>query len=244
MKERFVWKAVHCTAFLLIFGLFSVTAEAQISVSPVLVELSDEHTKDVIIVGNQQDKTASYQVEVVAWSQSEQRREIYSPTEDILAVPPLFTVEPGEQQTVRVGMLNDADTSREKSYRIFVTELANPDSESPEVGVNMRLRIGIPVFVAPTAVPRAELNFVDANQMNNQLFMLMRNSGNTRVRVSEIQYRAPGADESSIESAAIYILAGQKGFVPVTLPDERRQGSVTLVTDTLGTLEYELSPEN
>lgn len=244
MKERFVWKAVHCTAFLLIFGLFSITAEAQISVSPVLVELSDEHTKDVIIVGNQQDMTASYQVEVVAWSQSEQRREIYSPTEDILAVPPLFTVEPGEQQTVRVGMLNDADTSREKSYRIFVTELANPDSESPEVGVNMRLRIGIPVFVAPTAVPRAELNFVDANQMNNQLFMLMRNSGNTRVRVSEIQYRAPGADESSIESAAIYILAGQKGFVPVTLPDERRQGSVTLVTDTLGTLEYELSPKN
>jgi fimbrial chaperone protein len=157
----------------------------------------------------------------------------------------LFTLEPGEDQIVRVGMLVDADPSIEKSYRMFITELAGPQEEETEsTGVNMRLRLGVPVFIAPRALPNSKLDHIDSRQMENQLFMQMRNNGNTHVRISEIKFHAPGASEPKEEAAAIYVLAGQTAYIPVVLPNNRREGKVTLVTDTLGTVEYELSAAN
>lgn len=244
MRERYQWKAVLCTAFLLVFTGHAFDANAQVSVSPVRVDLSDVHSKDVVRIGNQEKSTASYQVEVVAWSQSDERREIYAPTEEILAVPPLFTLGPGEEQIVRVGMLTDADMSVERSYRMFVTELASPDDVEQMTGVNMRLRLGIPVFVAPNTLPNATLDYVGSKQMDNQLFLQLRNNGNTHVRISEIRYFGPGADEPAVESAAIYVLPGRAAYVPVELAGTDRAGIVTLVTDTLGTVEYDLSAAN
>jgi fimbrial chaperone protein len=245
MNERYLRKAVLGTAFLLIFWGLSSAAVAQVAISPVRVDLSDDHTKDVIKISSQASKTVSYQVEIVSWSQTEEKREVYTPTEDILAVPPLFTLQPGEEQIVRVGMLTDAHPSTEQSYRMFITELAGPQEEAAEsTGVNMRLRLGVPVFIAPRALPNATLEHIDSRQMENQLFMQMRNSGNTHVRISEVKFHAPGASEPKVEAAAIYVLAGQVAFVPVVLPDNRREGKVTLVTDTLGTVEYELPAAN
>lgn len=245
MKERYLWKAVLCAAFLLIFqGLPSIAA-AQVAISPVRVDLSDDHDKDVIRVSSQAKSTTSYQVEVVAWSQSGGQREVYAPTEDILAVPPLFTLEPGGEQVVRVGMLVDADPANEKAYRMFITELAAPQEEQSEMtGVNMRLRLGIPVFVAPRAIPNATLTHVESAYVEGQLFMHMKNSGNTHVRVSEVRFQTSDMDEPYVESAALYVLAGQSAPVQVGLPEGKRYGKVTLVTDTLGIVEYELAASN
>jgi P pilus assembly chaperone PapD len=124
-------------------------------------------------------------------------------------------------------------------------ELAPPQEEKIEgAGVNLRLRLGIPVFVAPTALPYATLDYFDSMQIEDQLFMHLRNAGNTHVKVSEVRYLAPGKDTPDVESAVIYILAGQTGYVPVALSDARRGGKVTLVTDALGNMEYDLSPAN
>lgn len=245
MKERYSWKAVLCTAFLLISQGQPSTASAQVAISPVRVDLSDDHDKDIIRVSSQADSTLSYQVEVVSWSQSGEQREIYGPTEDILAVPPLFTLEPGDEQIVRVGMLIGADPAQERAYRMFITELAAPQEEKSETtGVNMRLRLGIPVFVAPRAIPNATLTHVNSEYADGQLFMRMKNSGNTHVRISEVRFQAPDMDEPHIESAALYVLAGQAAAVQLGLPEGKRYGKVTLVTDTLGVVEYALAATN
>lgn len=242
MNERYLRKAAFFAAFLLISVGQVNQASAQVAVSPVRIELSNDHSKDVVRVINQVDKTMSYQVEVVAWSQTNERREIYTPTEDIIAVPPLFSIAPGEEQIIRLGMISDADASVERSYRMFITELApQQEEESRSTGVNMRLQLGIPVFVSPSALPNAALDYFDSRQIENQLFMQMRNSGNTHVKISEIHYLAPGKEEPQAAPAAIYILAGQTGFVPITLPSGKREGTVSLLTDTLGTVEYDLS---
>jgi len=245
MNERYSWKAVLGTAFLLAFWGLPSAVVAQVSISPVRIDLSDEHTKDVIRISSQSESTVSYQVEIVSWSQTAERREVYTPTEDVLAVPPLFTLQPGDEQLVRVGMLTDANPSTEQSYRMFITELASPQEEVAEsTGVNMRMRLGVPVFVAPRAIPNSTLEHIDSRQMDNQLFMQMKNGGNTHVRISAVKFHAPGASEEKVEATAIYVLAGQAAFIPVVLPDNKREGKVTLVTDTLGTVEYELSAAN
>ena len=178
---------------------------------------------------------------VVAWSQADGKPEVYAPTEAILAVPPLFTLAPGEEQLVRVGMMEDADAGAERTYRVFITEIASPqDTDSPGSGVAMRLQIGVPVFVAPKAMPFSTFDLVESNTIDGKLFLKFRNGGNTHVKVSEVQYQPPGIGDAIASPTATYVLAGQTGYLPVPSPDGRAVGKVTLVTDSLGTLEYEL----
>ena len=242
MKERYLWKAAAIAAFLFILAGPIQNAIASMSVSPVRVDLSDDHDKDVVRVTNSEETAKSYQVEIVAWSQSEERREIYSPTEDLLAVPPLFTLEPGEEQLVRIGLLEPADASVERSYRMFITELAPQQSAGVEsVGINMRLQIGIPVFVAPSqGIPTATLDYVDSKKIGDNLFMRFRNYGNSHVKVTEVGYTPRGNTGAETTPAVLYLLAGQSGYLPVAIPEGELNGTVTIVTDGLGSLEYEL----
>ena len=241
MIERYNRKAAICAAFLFLSGIGFTAAHASLNVSPVRVNLSDSHTKDVIQISNQEESVKSYEVEVVAWSQTDERREVYTPTEDILAVPPLFSLKPGETQLIRVGMLTDADANTERSYRMFITEIAPPEPEKIEsTGITMRLQIGIPVFVAPVAAATTTLEFIDYLQIEEQLFVQFRNSGNTHIKVTEVHYSAPGSADKIITPAVTYILAGKTGYLPVKLPSGDQVGKVSIVTDNLGTLEYEL----
>ena len=211
MTERYFGKTAVTAVFLLIFSVADSIAVASISVSPVRIDLGEAHTKDVIRVSNQEQRQKSYQVEVVAWSQEDGQPEVYAPTDAILAVPPLFTLEPGEEQLVRIGMMEAANAAKEQTYRVFITEIASPQSaETPSSGVAMRLQIGVPVFVAPQALPFSTFDLIESNNVDGKLFLKFRNGGNTHVKVSEVQYQPPGI------------------------------GKVTLVTDSLGTLEYEL----
>lgn len=242
MKERYLWKAATIAAFLFILAGPIRNAIASMSVSPVRIDLSNDHDKDVIRVTNSEETAKSYQVEIVAWSQSDERREIYSPTEDLLAVPPLFTLDPGEEQLVRVGLLEPADIDVERSYRMFITELApQNDTGDESVGINMRLQIGIPVFVAPSqGVPTATLDYVDSKIVGDNLFMRFRNYGNSHVKVTEIGYTPRGNTGVETTPAVLYLLAGQSGYLPVAIPGGELNGTVTVVTDGLGSLEYEL----
>ena len=242
MNERFLRKAVLGTAFFLICGAFPAPVLAQVAISPVRIDLSDERGKDVIRIKSQADTPRSYEVEVVSWSQSETEREIYSPTEDVIAVPPLFTLGPGEEQVLRLGMMTEADPGKEQAYRVFITELTPPNhGERQTSGVNMRLRIGVPLFVAARSVANPKLEHVASEEIDGHFYMQVRNSGNTHVRVSEIRYLPSGQDEPQVEATSIYILAGMSGRIPVPVPGSKHGGRVTLVTDTLGNVEYDLS---
>jgi fimbrial chaperone protein len=241
MNERITWKAAFTAAFLLFSGMIATDGYASVAISPVRVELSDSHDKDVIRITNQESSSRSYQVEVVEWSQTENRREVYSPTEDIIAVPPLFTLDTGEEQVIRVGMLTEADADTERSYRMFITELERPDEQGSDAsGVAMRIQIGVPVFIAPTALPTANLIYVETTQVGDQTFGRFRNSGNTHVKVTEIHYSGQGSDEKLTKTAVVYILAGQTGLLPLppAITEDNQVGTVTIVTENLGAMEY------
>ena len=241
MTERYTGKTALGAVFLFLFSTYLNVAFASISVSPVRLDLSDNHTRDVVRISNQEQTAKSYQVEVVEWSQTSERQEVYEPTEALLAVPPLFTLNPGEDQLVRIGMLEEAGEKTERSFRVFITEIASPNPDDEEFsGVSMRLQIGIPVFVAPQAMPRSTFDLVDSMKIDSNLFLQFRNTGNTHVKVSEVEYKGPGLAEPIVAPAAMYLLAGQTGYLPVPSPDGEAVGTVKVTTDSLGTLEYEL----
>ncbi len=234
--------AAGFAAILLFCTGYPLTAYAGVDISPVLVEMSARQDKQVIRVSNSGETPKSFQVDVVAWSQSDEDREIYTPTDELLAVPPLFTLQPGEQQVVRIGLMRSADADTELSYRVFFTELEPPQMEERTTsGINIRLRFGIPVFVAPLAPAVSGVEFVALRTIENNTFMELRNTGNVRVKVNEVRYQAPTSLKKEVSQAVFYLHPGKTGFLPLENSGQNVGGTVELVTDTAGIVEYALS---
>ena len=238
--ERNARKAAVFAAFLFLLGT-SAAALASVNVSPVLLEMSDSRDRDVVRVTNSSGAAKSFEVNAVAWSQSGQEREIYSETDELLAVPPLFTLQPGQTQVVRIGLMRPADATTELAYRVFFTELAPPETSDDTSGVNMRLRFGIPVFVAPTAPAQSAVELVKSATAGNQTAVQLRNNGNVRVKVIEIRYLASPDSAPEVTPTVFYLHPGTSGFLPVDIPGENATGTLELVTDTAGVLKYVLA---
>lgn len=241
-SERYTRKAAVSAAFLVLFLSLVTAANATVSVSPVRVHLSDQDDRAVVRVANQGDSSQSYQVEVVSWSQNDREREVYSPTDSVLAVPPLFTLQPGEEQLVRIGMLEPANANNESSYRMFITEIESQDAEKEvSSGISMRVRIGVPVFVAPaSAKATASLEFVDLENIEGSAYPRLRNSGNVHVKVLEVRYRADANADWVANQSSFYLLAGQTGLLPFALPQGQATGSLMIRTENHGSMNYEL----
>lgn len=240
--ERYTGKAAGFAAFLFLILGSGAAAAASVNVSPVLLNLSEESNKDVVRVTNSSEAPKSFEVNAVAWTQSDREREIYSDTDELLAVPPLFTLQPGQTQVVRIGLMRRADAQHELAYRVFFTELAPPEIEASEAsGISMRLRFGIPVFVAPLAPVATGVTFAGLDTVDDHSFMQLTNTGNVHVKVSEIRYLAPFAADKEVTPTVFYLHPGKTGYLPLELPGENAGGTVELVTDTAGVLEYDLA---
>ena len=240
--ERYTGKAAGFAAFLLFCTGYPIVASAAVDISPVVVEMSEQQDKQVVRISNSGEDAKSFQVDVVAWSQSDEEREIYAPTEELLAVPPLFTLQPGAQQVVRIGLMRSADADQELSYRVFFTELEPPQpDEEVTSGINVRLRFGIPVFVAPLAPVSPNIEFVELQTIDDNMFMKLRNTGNVHVKVNEVRYQAPTSLDKEVSQAVFYLHPGKTGFLPLEIPGQIVGGTVELSTDTAGILEYALA---
>ena len=60
------------------------------------------------------------------WVQSEDGTDEYESTSDVIAVPPIFSIAPGETQIIRVGLVGGLSPDRELAHRLFLTELPRP----------------------------------------------------------------------------------------------------------------------
>jgi fimbrial chaperone protein len=75
---------------------------------------------------------------------------LLTPTRDIVVFPTMLTLKPGETRNVRVGALLVAGSS-ERSYRVFVEELPPLPGARRSAGIQVLMRMGIPVFVGGEA---------------------------------------------------------------------------------------------
>ena len=117
-------------------------------VQPVRVDLSPSQAMAVLHVTNESSSSTVVQVNIKAWSQSD-GRDVFAPTRDVLATPPIFTIPAGGEQIVRVGLMAPPKADREETYRIFLSQV--PPKPRPGLrGLQFALRISIPIFVMPT----------------------------------------------------------------------------------------------
>lgn len=125
-------------------------ARSSFSVSPTRVFLTPRSTSALLTLRNEASEPLRFQLSVFAWKQSPSGEMLLTPSEDLIYFPRLVELKPSEVRKVRVGATQPFGAI-ERAYRIFVEELPalTAVGQQPAAGVNMRTRMGIPIFMAP-----------------------------------------------------------------------------------------------
>jgi fimbrial chaperone protein len=195
---------------LLGFALAATAHAGSFQVNPIRIELSKGITTAVVTVRNDGEEPVVLQSSVLGWTQ-EGGKDVYASTSEALITPPVMTIAPGAEQIVRVGLRRPADPRNELAYRVFLQEVPPPPKPG-FTGLQVALRVGIPMFVAPVAAPAArKLDWSAAIGADGAIQLIAQNAGNAHVQITDFELRIPDASEPiAHESTLAYVLAGQR----------------------------------
>jgi fimbrial chaperone protein len=117
--------AAFALALALASGLGGRARAGDLEVNPVRVALSRGARSAVVAVRNAGTEATRLEVRIYAWEQSPSGEMKLTPTEEVVAFPPLLQLGPGERRNVRVGAKVEPGAA-EKAYRLFVEEMPPP----------------------------------------------------------------------------------------------------------------------
>ena len=178
-------------------------------IDPVRVELSPEQQTAAITLKNSSDQPTSIQIQAITWSQIE-GKDINTPTKDLLVSPPIVTIPAKSEQIIRVALRRQADIAHELTYRISLQELPPPTAQG-FMGVQVALRINLPVFIQPQkGKAQPKITWTISLMPDKKLKVTAQNNGNAHIQISDFSLYAPKSDKKiAAESGSSYILAGQ-----------------------------------
>lgn len=165
------------------------------SVNPVKVELSATRPASTIRVRNTETEPLTLQVALKKWSQPSGTDQLQD-TRELVAVPPVFTLEPGAEQLVRVGLRRRDVDSGERAFRLILSEIP---SASNGQGLKLALTMSLPVFVNPPELSGPKLVWQAERRQGGRVSLSAVNRGDTHIKFAQWQMLKDGA-----------VLAGQK----------------------------------
>lgn len=184
--------AVFIKALLLVFCSYTTAhAISGFRVSPLKINLSAIGKDGQLELTNLSNQDITIQVKLFEWQQ-ESGRDVYLPTRDILFAPPIFNVPKGRQKTIRFRLKRGADKTQELSYRVYVEQLRQGGLFAPTSGTEFRLKIGVPLFVAPIKPSQPEFN-VNANYLSDGSIRLsVDNYGKKHLKIYSVELYQDG----------------------------------------------------
>jgi fimbrial chaperone protein len=202
-------KAGKAILFALLCALAQPSLGGSFEVNPIRVELSPSARSAALTVKNSGTEPVVVQISVQAWTQSN-GTDVLSPTREVLVSPPIATIAAGAEQIVRIGLRRAPDEHRELSYRLFLQEVPPPPKPGFQ-GLQVALRIGLPIFVQPRSGPAKPALVWEAHRRDpGAISLKLSNEGNGHIQISNIAMFRPGEKEPVATHASLtYVLPGQ-----------------------------------
>jgi fimbrial chaperone protein len=212
-----------------LFAVLSCTVQAAtLQISPVMVDLQSNESATGITLRNPGDKPLYGQVRVFRWDQANQD-DTLTPTQELVASPPLIQIGAQADQLVRLVRTASAPVGTEQSYRILIDELPAPDTAAAD-GVTIRLRYSVPVFVEPAG--KAAMPALSWHLVRDPKGWVLRvdNTGARRAQIAAVQLVDSAGKVHEINKGLLgYALAGRARQWSVPLPaDTDLRGAVTI----------------
>lgn len=187
----------------------SVVYAGSYAIGPVRSTLSLEKKIDSLTVTNQGKEPAVIQMEVMQWEQDDLGNDVFAPTKDILATPPVFTVPVNSKQIIRLGLRRPPSGDKETAYRLFLKELP-PAPKDGFVGLVMALNMSIPIFVLPKHKVAPQLTWQIKVNAAKQLVVIAQNLGAAHVQVANFTLQPKDAAPFALQQVANYMLPNQR----------------------------------
>lgn len=178
-----------------------------LSVAPVQLTLAEGTRSTSTIVSNPGSGPVTVQVRLFSWTMAGDE-EVYTPATDAGFSPPLFRLEAGGAQAVRVVAKAPAGPI-ERSYRLVIDQL--PLAGAPGQ-LQLPVRMILPVFIAPAAgVSRVrQLDWSARHDpKTNQITIRVQNRGAVHAKLVELTVQDGDKSVVIAPGLAGYALAGQ-----------------------------------
>ena len=173
-----------------------------LTVIPISFEMAPGQLTAVLTVENQTGRETDFQVRPYAWDQAGGDDRL-TPTDALVASPPLGRIPVGAKQVVRL-VLRQPAQGREASYRILLDQVPPP----PEPGVvTFALRLSIPVFVEPSAREAAHVSWSIQSE-GGAWYLVAVNSGARHDVFRNMALTADGRAVALEPNVTPYVLPG------------------------------------
>ena len=161
---------------------------ATLQVAPVTLDLQSDQRAAAIYLTNSGKAAIHAQIRVYEWTQKN-GKDVLVATGEVVSSPAMTSLAPGQQQLVRIIVMQPGIRAQEQSYRLVIDELPDATSRAANpTAVHFLLRYSIPVF----------------------------NAGNRHIRLSHLEaLTADGQVVGSIKGLAGYVLPGQTALLPL-----------------------------
>lgn len=202
------WGPAFLSALVLFIAPQGLNA-ANVTVSPVRLLMVNGKDTVTMNVKNIFDRPTLFHLEPQVWTQ-EGGKDRTEPTTEIIAMPPIFRIEPGKTQVVRVALRRGRDKQRELTYRLFVTEVLDETAPQSE-GIRSNLRISVPIFIRPEQKARPAVEFSAELTGGAKLRLTANNLGKAHILIGRLMLFRQGNDTAPFHDSALsgYILAGK-----------------------------------
>ncbi len=199
--------AASALGLLLVLACGQLAGAAGITVAPIRVDLSATHPSSFIQLGNGDLQAKLIHARIFQWDQANGKDRL-TPAPDVVISPPIFSLEPGSTQIVRVGLVENLPGSIERSYRILITEV--PSTTAPD-RVMVTLQLSIPVFVTPSGATQAQVQIRARKLAHHKVELVLSNTGGSHIRLTRLVLRDAASSRVIAEDTApLYVLAGEQ----------------------------------
>lgn len=199
-----LWPLARACALagLLMAGGWQQVHASNFEIAPVVLELSSSRTAGVIKIVNNDNHNVSLQIRAYDWNQVDSKDDL-QPTQNLIISPPVFNLAPGASQVIRV-VSRQAAGAGEIAFRLLIDEIP---SAAEGATINFKFRISMPVFIAPTAPPKAQLEY--QLRAGKPVRLQVQNVGNRRARLLDLALTLPNGKKISAPAGGNpYTLAG------------------------------------
>lgn len=238
-----VCRVVFLTLVLLV-TISSQSAQAgNFKVTPIKVYLEEHQKTQTLTLRNESESSVTVQFEAMEWRQNPEGQDTYEQSKAIVIFPKILTVEANAEKIIRLGYQGSPAGAQERTYRVFMTEI--PVAKSAEVGLQMAMRLGVPVFVIPKK-GKPVLDIERVTMVKGVAEVHLTNPGNKHVYVKSIEVTGLDVSDKAVftqEMKGWYVLPGIHRVFPVAIPtDSCAAGGKLRVAVTFANQDVEQAP--
>lgn len=174
---------VACFACSLSLAAAGAGSAGSLSVSPIRVEVLQPATSGNVTLRNESGRPLVGQVRVFEWALRD-GKDHFTPTDQVIASPPIVQLAPGSDALVRLLRLAGAPVDGEKAYRLVIDEVPNANRVR-NMGVNLAVRYALPLFFVSPDASQPKLVWTIENRGGRKMLVSV-NSGDRSVRISNL----------------------------------------------------------